>query len=139
MLVIYEPNYSGGAGPAHGGVDDLLRFSKDDLIDKKGHNSTKEETLPRRGRYLVILSDHVSSNTASVDSLTSAVYILDSSPRLVNVRGLASEMTSVCEPLYHIAGELVKAIEPILSGSSQEHDTTKASDSSESSGDMQST
>jgi hypothetical protein len=90
VLVVYEPNYSGGAGPAHGGVDDLLRFSKDDLIDEEGHNSTKEETLPRRGRYLVILSDHVSSNTASVDSLTSAVYILDSSPRLVNVRGLAS-------------------------------------------------
>jgi hypothetical protein len=45
-------------------------------------------------------------------------------------------MTSVCEPLYHIAGELVKAIEPILSGSSQEHDTTKASDSTESSGEV---
>jgi hypothetical protein len=120
VLVIYEPGYTGGAGSGHGGVDDLLRFSKNDLLEEEDENisvnaTTKEEINPR-GRYLVILSDSSSSNTASIDDLPSVVSMLDSPPCEVKLlRGSTiGEKASVCEPLYHLAGRIVDAIKPSL-------------------------
>jgi len=132
VMVIYEPGYSGGAGTDHGGVDNLLRFSKDDLIDgeDKVSNSIESGDKPR-GRYLVILSDESSPNTASIDDLTSVVSILDSEPCEVNVRrgSASSESASLCDPLYQLAGKVVDAIRPVISGSSNDTKNEEDSDS----------
>ncbi|KAL3793779.1 hypothetical protein ACHAWO_013484, partial [Cyclotella atomus] len=112
VMVIYEPGYAGGAGASHGGVDDLLRFSKDDLIQEKDENVTDIDA-PARGRYLIIISDDSSGNIASADELSSKVSILDTPPRRVQLTG---ESCSVCEPLYQLAGQVVQAIEATISG-----------------------
>ena len=124
VMVIYEPGYSGGAGIGHGGVDDLLRFSEDDLIKEKTHSSDNaaedEEKNDPRGRYIVILSDNTLSNTATVDDLPSAVSILDKPPSQLRLQGASDshEKASVCEPLYRLAGSVVDAIESLISEAS---------------------
>jgi len=131
VLVIYEPDYSGGAGISHGGVDDLLSFAKEEMAedgDDAGsrNNSTDIENahMPSpRGRYLVILSDHCASHeTSSLSSpssssnLPSIISILDTPPMQLRLPSLVenNDGASVCEPLYHMAGKLLKAIGPLL-------------------------
>ncbi|KAL3792688.1 hypothetical protein HJC23_009416 [Cyclotella cryptica] len=128
VIVIYEPGYSGGAGPSHGGVDDLLQFSKEDLIenqDDQEESYESKEGRPRpRGRYLVILSDNASSTATSLLDLSSTVSILDGPPYKLKLRqqSISKEEVGVCEPLYHLAGQLVDAIEPILVEGSRQPD-----------------
>ncbi|KAL7538710.1 hypothetical protein ACHAXR_012832 [Thalassiosira sp. AJA248-18] len=133
VLVIYEPDYSGGAGIGHGGVDDLLSFAKEEIMadddddnadDSKpnDNNSTDLNDVAQtshpshnrpRGRYLVILSDS--------SDLPSIVSILDTPPermRLQNSqRGNGPDRgdgASVCGPLYHMAEQLLKVVGPVL-------------------------
>lgn len=127
VIVIYEPSYSGGAGPCHGGVDELLQFSKEDLIDndddkEESHEAKKEITTPPRGRYLVLLSDNSSSATDSLSDLSFVVSTLDAPPYHLKLpqKSISIEGASVCEPLYHLAGQVLNAIKPILVGGSQQ-------------------
>lgn len=120
IMVVYEPGYTGGVGISHGGVDDLLRFSKNDLIYAENetpatNNTTEEEK--RRGRYLVILSDSTTSSSKAFSDVSSVLSVLDSPPCQVKLHsGLTpNEGASVCEPLYNLAGRVVEAIEPIIS------------------------
>ena len=132
IMVVYEPGYTGGVGIGHGGVDELLRFSKNDLIDGEDETTATNTTIDkkRRGRYLVILSDSITStSTASVDDLSSSLSVLDSPPCQVKLHNGSNpnERASVCEPLYNLAGRVVEAIEPIIS--EKKYDRGEDSDS----------
>ena len=134
VMVIYEPTYNGGAGIGHGGVDDLLRFSKEDLIsDTAKEDDDEEENVVPRGRYIVILSDDKLSNTVTVDDVSLAVSILDQPSRRLRLQGASNnnlnEKVSVCEPLYRLAGEVVDAIESLISEVSKNNEFEAESDS----------
>lgn len=131
VLVIYEPDYNGGAGISHGGVDDLLSFAKeeieeDDEDDDMSNNSTElgdAQTPPPRGRYLVILSDHCVSQENSSPSthssssdLTSVLSILDTPPERLRLQSPVGDKdsASVCGPLYHMAAKMLEVVGPVL-------------------------
>jgi len=98
VVVIHEANYNGGGGVDHGGLNDLLSFTKSD-----GHEGVIQE---KRGRFLVVLSDQVPGS-----DLASVVSTLDSPPQKLSHR---AELLSVCKPLYQIAGNVLDEITHII-------------------------
>mmetsp|Transcript_15172 Transcript_15172/g.27444 ORF Transcript_15172/g.27444 Transcript_15172/m.27444 type:complete len:606 (+) Transcript_15172:104-1921(+) len=129
VLVIYEPDYSGGAGIGHGGVDDLLSFAKEEMAEddddsdvnsKNNSTETASTSSPPRGRYLVILSDHYpkQSDPTSSSDLSSIISILDAPPEQIRLssRTGANDGASVCEPLHFMAGEVLNVIGPVVLG-----------------------
>ncbi|KAL9190213.1 hypothetical protein ACHAXT_007424 [Thalassiosira profunda] len=125
VLVIYEPEYAGGAGIDHGGVDDLLSYAKEELEeDVEDENGLQNK--PPRGRYLVVLSE-------SGSSLSSKISILDSPPEQLRLhsRGENGEAASVCGPLYHMAGRLLEVVWPVLLGESKLASKDDSEDSEE--------
>lgn len=116
VLVVYEAGYRGGAGMDHGGVDDLLVYSRGE--DENEEESGKER-LPPRGRYLVILSVH-NRASSNEEKMASIVSTLDAPPRRLALRsGLVSnEAASVSAPLYRTAGRVVEAIGAVVTAPS---------------------
>ena len=96
VVVIYEANYNGGGGVDHGGLNDLLSFTKAD-----GHEGAMQEN---RGRFLVVLSEGC--------DLASVVSTLDGPPQRLSHR--ADTVLSVCKPLYQIAGRVLDEITHII-------------------------
>jgi len=93
-LVLYEPSYTGGSGLDHGGIDDLA----------------EDSSAKSKGRLLVVVSD------SAANDLTRIMDILDSNPLQVGLHAglVANEVASVQPALYHAAGRLVRALEPLL-------------------------
>ena len=97
VVVLYEPNYTGGAGMLHGGIDD------EDTTSRRRPNA------PLKGRLVVIVGDSLRQD------LTSSLEILDQIPKQVRLTaGLSSEVASVQPSLYKAAGALLHTIEPTL-------------------------
>ena len=145
VLVVYEPEYTGGAGIGHGGVDDLLLFLKEEIAEDSDDNAISRNDATEdvdnahvpslRGRYLVILSDHCGSQetspattSSSCSALSAMVSILDTPPLQVRLPSLAenNNKATVCGPLYRLAGRLLEALGPILL-QGQDHATTESS------------
>ena len=116
VLVIYESDYNGGAGVGHGGVDDLLSFAKEEMEEEGDEESNSTDVQPDspRGRYLVILSDNcdLQSIISVLDTPSEQIRTQHGPPRGSN--GADAAISSVCGPLYHMAGKLLNALEPIL-------------------------
>ena len=124
VLIVHEKDYSGGAGIKHGGVDDLLSFAQEEIEEEveDGGTGGKEKA---RGRYLVILSDYRRGSTSSSCDLPSIISILDTPPEHIKLpfstgKGGDEDSASVCDPLYHTAGKVLKAIKPVIMRSSEE-------------------
>jgi len=117
VIVIYDPSYRGGAGATHGGVDDLLQDAKDELMEQNEEDGDDAPNITKtdgslsspRGRYLVMLSENAA---AANDDLTSTISTLDTPPRRLRLR--TGGAASVCDPLYQMAGKVVKTIGPVL-------------------------
>lgn len=100
VVVIHEASYNGGGGVDHGGLNDLLSFTKADDHEER-------EIQENRGRFLVVLSDQ----TSGCD-LASIVSTLDSPPQRLSRR--SDTVLSVCRPLYEIAGNVLDEITHII-------------------------
>ena len=102
VLVIHEPDYNGGAGLGHGGIDDLL--------DKSMQQYDNELRKKPRGRILIIISDRLGHDLVkTLNYLDSSSYQIGLSSGLV-----ANEVASVHKGLYHAAGNILQAIQPVL-------------------------
>jgi len=119
VLVVFEPDYNGGAGVGHGGVDDLLSFAKEEIEEDYGDED--DQTPNTRGRYLIILSDHWTiqhgSSSPPNSDLRSIISILDRPPervRLNSRKGDKDDSASVPPSLYHMAGKLLEVIGPVV-------------------------
>lgn len=95
VLVLYEPQYSSGAGMDHGGIEDLAGSS----VGSK-----------TRGRLLVIVGDSLAMN------LPETCAVLDTVPVEVELNAglVANEIASVQGTLYRAAGRLLRELEPTL-------------------------
>ena len=110
ILILWEPNYQGGAGLRHGGMDGLLLNDDDDASSQKP-----------RGRFLIVLMDRHQNDLAfTLQSLDSSniEYI----PLQVGL--IAQEYASVSSILYHSAAQLVQTILPTLLPTQQPHNNT---------------
>ena len=143
ILVIYEHDYDGGAGQRHGGVDDLLAFTKEELFETAEddddestnqpipQNNASDETTRPRGRYLIVLSDNFeytqSQSTPSFPSrcendLPLIISTLDRRPERLRWKSKQHEelehssinRATVCGPLYHMARKVIETILPVL-------------------------
>eukprot|EP00577_Skeletonema_sp_RCC1716_P016059 CAMPEP_0113399910 /NCGR_PEP_ID=MMETSP0013_2-20120614/15815_1 /TAXON_ID=2843 ORGANISM="Skeletonema costatum, Strain 1716" /NCGR_SAMPLE_ID=MMETSP0013_2 /ASSEMBLY_ACC=CAM_ASM_000158 /LENGTH=531 /DNA_ID=CAMNT_0000284891 /DNA_START=11 /DNA_END=1606 /DNA_ORIENTATION=- /assembly_acc=CAM_ASM_000158 len=115
VLVIYEPKYNGGAGVRHGGIEDLLSFAQeeaDDDSDSAESNSSTQSTSSQRGRFIIILSDHDASS--SKNDLPYIISTLDVPPIRVKLNRQSNEMASVSEPLYRLAGTLIRSVGQVI-------------------------
>ena len=141
VLLLYERGYDGGAGVNHGSVDDLLSSVKSEIgvtvisedeeieegIEESDNNrndvvemtksSETVDTYPTsastpRGRFLVILSDHLHMSR----DLSSILSILDVPPRRLRLRH--DESASVCESLYQTASKVLDVIGPVIAATS---------------------
>lgn len=90
MVVIYEPDYSGGAGIHHETLE-----------------PPSNVTRPKIGRFLVVIGDEASKNLPDI------VSVLSQKSKLVSLYG-GPEVASVQPILYQIAGELLPKLEPHL-------------------------
>jgi len=95
VVVLYEPEYRGGAGLDHGTIVSLT----EDM--RRGRP---------RGRILVIIADSLS------DDLVGVMSILSQKPKRVKLSSglVADEIASVQPTLYKAAGDLLEEIEPQL-------------------------
>jgi len=95
LIVLYDPNYNGGAGVSHGGVDNLI---------------SGDETTNPRGRILVLLSDNYSNN------LEATLRYLDLSPFSLLLRAgrVAHQNVSLHENLWKTAGRVLEKLAPSL-------------------------
>jgi hypothetical protein len=139
ILVIYERDYDGGAGRKHGGVDDLLSSTKEDLEEEiedgddepptrpiPKNNATDDEISRSRGRYLIVLSDHFENTIQSARSMNDLPLIistLDTRPEKLRLNSKqqyqdmvrsSGGSASVCGPLYDMARKVVETIQPVL-------------------------
>ncbi|KAL3758776.1 hypothetical protein ACHAWU_006418 [Discostella pseudostelligera] len=156
ILVIYEQDYNGGAGREHGGVDDLLSVTKEELEDDDdGSGERTAQSIPQqnatntkkpRGRYLIVLSDHFentqsghrasSSRSRGSNDLPLIISTLDKPPQRLRMHPKRSEemdsssssSASVCGPLYHMARKVLETVQPVLD---MENPVTIATESSE--------
>mmetsp|Transcript_42414 Transcript_42414/g.72414 ORF Transcript_42414/g.72414 Transcript_42414/m.72414 type:complete len:600 (+) Transcript_42414:260-2059(+) len=133
VLVIYEPDYNGGAGIGHGGVDDLLSFAKEEIADDDDEDNSTNIEASARGRYLVILSDCCGGKSSPSD-LQSIISILDTPPLHLRLPSSSPDDggASVCEPLYQMACKMLKIIGPVLMGD-HDKDSKRTSDEESSS------
>lgn len=101
VLVIYEPDYSGGMGLEHGTLLSLTTSS-----------GASKENRPKGkgGRLLVALGQKSSLSTAQ------KIELLDQPPKKVKLSSglVTDEVASVQPELYKKAGELVTLLEPQL-------------------------
>lgn len=99
LIALYDPNYIGGAGLSHGGIDQLIAA---DIDEKKSSE--------RRGRILVLLTDSLFNN------LEATLRYLNVRPfQLVLRAGLvANEAVSVHQDLWKTAGHVLKRLAPTL-------------------------
>jgi len=90
LVVLYDPDYNGGVGVSHGGIDDLIR----------------DESTKPRGRLLVLISDNFSNN------LEATLRYLDvpPCPLLLNAGLVANEAASVHEQLWKSAGRVLEKL-----------------------------
>jgi len=110
VLILYEPDYDGGSGLDHGGIDDILQSHSEEKKDRKN-----------RGRILIMISDPLSEN------LTKTLRYLDSSPYPIALSAglIANEVASVHKGLYKAAGKVLDAIKPIVTDT---HDAVNPED-----------
>ena len=99
LIALYDPNYIGGAGISHGGIDQLIASDRDENI-----------TSIQRGRILVLLSDSLSNN------LEATLRYVNVPPfQLVLRAGLvANEAVSVHKALWKTAGHVLERLAPTL-------------------------
>lgn len=123
VLILYEPDYTGGVGFNHGGIDDIL------LDDSRHHdplhsdnaqsqqpqhkqqiNPTTSTSTTPRGRILIILSDRLSNR------LPQTLQYLDTPPLPIKLSSglIANEVASVHPGLYRAAGKILEALHPTL-------------------------
>mmetsp|Transcript_13646 Transcript_13646/g.22355 ORF Transcript_13646/g.22355 Transcript_13646/m.22355 type:complete len:534 (+) Transcript_13646:166-1767(+) len=125
VLVIYEPNYNGGAGVRHGGIEDLLSFTQeeaDDDSDSAQSNPSTQSTSSQRGRFIIILSDHDASSSKT--DLPYIISTLDIPPIRVKLNRQSNKMASVNDPLYRLAGTLIRSVGQVIDLSDKK-DTTE--------------
>ena len=124
VLVIYEPNYNGGAGVRHGGIEDLLSFAQeevDDDSDSAESNPSIQSTSSQRGRFIIILSDHDASS--SKNDLPYIISTLDVPPIHVKLNRHSNKMASVNDPLYRLAGTLIRSVGQVIDSSDKKDAT----------------
>ena len=110
ILILWEPNYQGGAGLTHGGMDGLLPVS-----------------TQKRGRFLIVLMDHHQND------IPFTLQCLDSSnieyiPLQIGL--VAQEYASVSSILYHTASKVLQTILPTLLQQQQQHTNTTTNNNS---------
>jgi len=109
VLVLWEPEYLGGAGLDHGGVDGLLLVSTTTTTTTP--TTSSRQRLPKpRGRLLVLIQDGYAND------LERTIACLDVEPQVValNVGLVANEASSVNGLLYKAAGQVLQTILPTL-------------------------
>lgn len=90
--------------------DDVVEMTKKSL-ETVDTSSTMSSSATPRGRFLVILSDHLHISR----DLPSIISILDKPPRQLRLHhGSNDESASVCESLYQTASKVLNVIGPIL-------------------------
>ena len=123
VLVVYEPKYNGGAGMRHGGIEDLLSFAQEEVdddeddSDAESHSSNQSTSSPR-GRFIIILSDH--DATSSKNDLPYIISTLDVPPIRVKPNRQSNERIGVNEPLYRLAGSLIRSVGQVIDLSDKE-------------------
>ena len=95
IIVLYEDDYSGGAGMNHGGIDGLTIST----------SSSPASSQKKRGRYLILLKDEYGHD------LEKTLGCLDSKPEFFELDiGLVSgEVASVNKALWHAAKNVLEA------------------------------
>jgi hypothetical protein len=91
ILVLYEPDYRGGGGTSHGGIQD------------------EEIQELRNGRLVVVLGD-------STQKIHRIIHVLSKQPAHIKLSRdlMTSEVASVQPVLYKSAGDVLELIEPII-------------------------
>lgn len=126
VLVIYEPQYSGGAGVTHGGIEDLLSVAQEEADDDDSDSADSIPSTPstssQRGRFIIILKDHDASS--SKNDLPYIISTLDVPPIRVRINRQSNIMASINEPLYRLAGTLIRSVGQVID-SSDKNDTSE--------------
>lgn len=122
VLIIYEPKYTGGAGVKHGGIEDLLSVAQEDVEDETGSDGeAKSTSSPERGRFIIILSDN--DATSAKNDLPYIISTLDTPPTSVKLSRQSKEAARVNDPLYRLAGTLIRSISQAIDQSIDKDDT----------------
>eukprot|EP00978_Attheya_sp_CCMP212_P028560 scaffold98991_cov47-Attheya_sp.AAC.2 len=119
VLVLWEPDYVGGAGLDHGGVDGLLLVST--TTPTTTTTSLRQRVPKPRGRLLVLIQDGYATD------LERTIACLDVEPQVValNVGLVANEASSINGLLYKAAGQVLQTILPTLQTTvSHQNETT---------------
>ena len=129
VVIISEPTYNGGAGIAHGGIEDLLSFAQEEAEDDgdTGDSSSSTQSTAR-GRFIIILSDR--GDLASKNDLPDIISTLDVPPISVRLNN-SNKKAILNEPLYQLAGTLIKSVYKVIDLSDNEDnaDEVKVNDS----------
>jgi len=108
VLVIHDPEYSGGAGLRHGGINELVEDDRS-IQDSSG----------KRGRLLIVLHDTL------VNNLEETLRYLDTTPQPLTLQtGLINEAASVHGGIWKTARNLLETLIPILEEHGKATNTT---------------
>jgi hypothetical protein len=100
VVVLYEPNYNGGVGMNHGGIDGLASHANENQ-----RRDDNEEGKAARGRYLIIIKDDLEHD------LIKTLECLDSTPEFfeLDVGLVSGEIASVNRILWVAAQKVLEA------------------------------
>jgi len=122
VIVIHEPNYIGGGGMQHGGIDGLTDTdnnsdtNNDDTLSSSSSSSSLAQpaqppaSASARGRYLVLIRDPHSN------ALVNTLKCLDEAPEFfeLDVGLVSGEVACVNRILHHAAQRVLESVADVL-------------------------